>query len=214
MYIHKMKVQLVLLICVLSRCVTLAQPVPLEVMVGHQNYYQQIAMSKVDARSKMGYSSASSVLLVYSGMQPSEIMNQNYLTYSITPSLKLGIGTFYASAPGLKPSLNLQFAKRTKNFLFAMNPRIDLKQKPTFDVMTFLEGRPHITESLKIYFRLQLMFNYNVVQHNRSYQYFRVGIIHRNMQIGVAANIDAYGKNYSRYSNYGIFFKINLNEKS
>lgn len=188
-----------------------SQAIPLEVMLGSRNYYQQFSIVKETSVKRVGFFNASSLLLIYDERKLSELMSQSYLTYGLSSHIKLGVGTFYATAPGLVPSFNLQFTYRTKSIFFAASPRIDVKSNPSFDLMTLLEVKPALSQRIRMYFRLQTMFNYSIVRHNRSYQYLRLGTEYKNAQFGIALNRDSFGQNFRSFINYGLFFKVNIN---
>lgn len=188
-----------------------AQTMPVEMMAGNRNYYQQFSVSKESSVKRLGFFNTSSLLFLYCRAKQSELMSQSYATYSVSGFMKLGFGCFYASGPGMSPSFNMQFTRKGKSSFFIASPRIDLKVNPTFDLMTSVELRPAFNDSIRWYFRLQTMFNYSVMQHNRSYQYVRVGIAHKKRQMGLAVNRDSYGREYTTFLNYGLFYRVELN---
>jgi hypothetical protein len=187
-----------------------SQIIPLELMAGQRNGYQQFSVTKASGLDKVQFFNTSSLLYLYDAGSKSELMSQSYLTYSLTRSLKPGIGSFYASVPGLKPSVNLQIFKEWRQFKMLFVPRIDLRANPSIDLMSMLEYRVIIAQKWMIVSRIQTMFSYTGTTHNRSYQYLRFGVQSRNTQFGIALNLDAYGIDYNHFNNYGFFFKINL----
>lgn len=188
---------------------TYSQSIPLEVMVGHRNYYQQFSVYR-SIKGNLGFFNTSSLLWVYHESRQSELMSQSYATWTLTKNLKVGLGTFYATVPGLKPSLSLQFSRAYKRSYLIISSRTDLSTRPTFDIMSAFEVRPNLKKNLSLYMRIQTMFNYSYEAHKRSYQYFRFGFEREEKQFGLAINLDAYGSNYSYKTNLGLFFKINI----
>lgn len=187
-----------------------AQPLPLEIMTGNKNYYQQFSYSKVLYKSHLGFFNTSSLLFMYKEGGKSELMSQSYITFRIMEDLKLGTGVFYASVPGLNPSFNLAYSKSFKSLSVIVSPRMDIKRSPSYDLMSALELRHTFQNNFKGFLRIQTMFNYTGVKHNRSYQYLRIGIGEKDKQFGFAVNLDYYGTNYKRNINIGIFSKIIL----
>lgn len=184
----------------------LSQPIPIETMAGQHNFWLQQVVSKQMNNSRWGYFNVSSLHAFYDET-PEELMSQSYLTYKVNQGIKLGVGTFYASAPGFSPSVNIQFAHQGKNHFILAIPRVDLTHKPAYDIMAMAEFFPALNKQLKLYSRIQTMFNYTNQYHNRSYQNIRLGLDFDAFQAGIAANFDAYGRNITYTANYGIFFR-------
>lgn len=188
---------------------TYSQSIPAELMAGHRNYYQQFSVAR-SIKGNLGFFNTSSLLLDYTKSRESELMSQSYATWGLTKNLKVGLGTFYATVPGLKPSLSLQFSRAYKKSHLIISSRTDLSARPTFDIMSAFEARPNLNENLSLYMRIQTMFNYSFGGHKRSYQYLRFGFERRDKQFGLAMNLDTYGADYSYKTNFGLFLKINI----
>lgn len=93
-----------------------AQPTTIETMVGKQNYFYQHTISKSLGSSRFGFMHTSSLHAFYEGDDRNELMSQSYVTYSVMRFLKLGLGTFYASKPGISPAISLQFRYAHRDF--------------------------------------------------------------------------------------------------
>ena len=187
-----------------------AQQLPVEVLLSTNIIYNQFLVSRQLKGSNISFLSTNSLMLNLSNKRSSEVMNQNYFTYAFSKNISAGLGTFYSTVPGISPSVNLRYVGKIKHLVAVIVPRIDLAQNPTFDVMSMLEFEPPITKRTSIYLRLQTMMNYSTSQHNRSYQYLRIGWTNRIGQFGLAANFDAYGSKLTYRKNYGIFYRVKL----
>lgn len=186
------------------------QVMPIEIMAGSRNIWYQQNISKGIDGSKFGFSHTSTLHAYYDDQNPTELMSQSYMNYSITKSIKVSAGTFYASAPGFRPSINIEFSKKFKNLLIVLVPRVDIWHKPTYDTMFLIEYSPVINDCLKLFFRFQTMANFSAQQHNRSYQNLRMGLSYKKIQFGLAINMDAYGKTVRYYPNVGVFIRGSL----
>ena len=51
------------------------------------------------------------------------------------------------------------------------------------------------------------MTTWSIPQHNRSYQYLRLGVEQKGLGYGLAVNFDEYGKRAILYTNYGLFVR-------
>lgn len=187
-----------------------SQEIPVEIMFGHHHYRYQHSVSRTFKEYRWGFAHVSSVIKEYGKDSPAELMSQSYLTYKINKNIQLGAGTFYGSVPGFTPSVNLQFSKASNNYLIVIVPRIDVKTDPSYELMFFTEYFPHINEHLQLYTRIQVMENFTGSSHNRSYQYFRIGLKKGNIRYGIGFDLDAYGKNTAYTQNVGVFAKIHV----
>jgi hypothetical protein len=202
-----MKYLILISISILSFISSLfAQTIPLEIMGGQRNFWYQHVMGKGFENSKFGHFHVSSLHAFYDAT-PHELMSQSYLTYQINAYIKPGIGLFYSSAPSFAPSINIQLMHKGKNHFILAIPRIDVVNNPSYDVMVMTEYFPKLTHNTALYTRIQVMLNYTGTQHNRSYQNIRAGIDLGTVQLGVAANFDAYGKRIQYQNNYGLFVR-------
>jgi hypothetical protein len=190
--------------------ISLAQSVPVEAMVGHENYwYQHSVFRQFSSKSKFGFFHVSSLHVFYDEHKIDEIMSQSYVTYRLTSGVNLALGSFYATGPGFSPAVAVQLMKKTRDLLILVVPRTDLQKKATYEVMAMAEYRPMFTEKVGMYVRAQLMSNYGT-HHNRSYQNFRLGVSVNKVQFGLAMNLDEYGKETQTRHNLGLFIRTEL----
>lgn len=207
-----MKTPLTFLCFLLFPCiVALSQPIPIEGMIGQENYwYQHVLVRNFSSTSKAGFFHVSSLHAFYDDYKTDEIMSQSYITYRVTPGIVAAIGTFYATGPGLSPSLAVQLSKKSKDVFLMIVPRIDIQKNGSYEAMGLVEYRPILFRSVSLYSRLQAMSNFTDDTHNRSYQNFRIGLDVKRVQFGFALNIDEYGKESKTRHNSGIFIRTEL----
>ena len=198
----------VAVVAVTSLC---AQPASIEAMVGEQNYFYQHAFSGSFVSSRFGFFHTSSVHAFYDSDDLNELMSQSYVTYALAGFVKVAVGTFYASKPGISPAASLQFRYAHRDFKASLVPRIDLQKNGSVEVMMLLEYNPAITESIQFYSRAQFMTNYGPYHHNRSYQNFRAGLQVNQTVMGIALNIDERGSDITTLHNLGVFLRYGFN---
>jgi hypothetical protein len=206
-HIKKKTPGIVLLFFFLQVQLTSGQTVPVELMAGDKNLWYQHSVSKELETTEMGIFHTSSLHSFYDSELGDELMSQLYITLKIIKGLKIGIGGFYATAPGFHSSVNFQWGRKGKNYLWLIVPRVDLSKLPSYDLMLLAEYTPFLTKNLNLYSKFQTMLNYTKLVHNRSYQNFRLGLDVRILQFGFAMNLDAYGVNRTYHINYGLFAK-------
>lgn len=190
-----------------------AQTFTAEAMAGNDYFfYQHLVVKKFSAQSRFGLMHIANVITRYQpdpakGGKPHEMMNQAYLTTGISKSLTLLTGIFYNNVTGTRAAIGLQYARPFNNGLFVAVPRADLEHHGSVELMSMLEYRPALAKNLKLYTRLQVMSNYGGYHHNRSYQRIRLGISLRQLQVGLAMNLDEYGAAPETRVNAGFFIR-------
>jgi len=100
----------------------------------------------------------------------------------------LKAGVFYDNVEGFRLSTGVQLAIVKPVWKLFIAPRIDLTKETAYEMFMAGEFMPAINEKLRLYSRLQLMSNINRHQHLRSYQFVRVGISCRKLQMGGGLN--------------------------
>jgi len=189
------------------------QPIPVEVMAGHQYAMYQHTLSKsISGNDRFGVVHLSNILGWYrqppqKGGMPNEFMNQGYLRYSLHKNLSVMAGYFYAYVPGLSGSFSMQYLLNRKNWLLVVSPRFDIKEKGAYEMFGMFEFRPVINGNLKLYLRIQGMTSHGPYHHNRSYQRLRLGVEKRGIQFGSGLNTDVYGKSRMVKFNAGLFVR-------
>ncbi len=187
------------------------QTIPVEVMIGGKEYrYQHFFAKPITGNSRLGFFHTSSMYFFYDEGKNIEMMSQSYVTYQVGSYVKAAVGTFYASVPGFKTSGALQLAHSRKDLLLLVVPRIDLWKNPSYEIMSLLEYRPSISDRVHLYTRLQVLSNYGLTQHNRSYQNLRIGLGGKNTQFGIALNLDQYGSEVVLNRSWGVFLRHEL----
>lgn len=205
-----MKRLILSIIFIFSGYFSFAGKIPVEYMFGPKNQWFQYNTSANFNNSKFGFFSTSSMNLFYNNYLPNELMSQSYITYSVLPSLKVSLGTFYATLPGLNYSANIMYAKNIKDLTIVAALRSDLKSNPSADLMVFAEYRPEISSKIRLFTRFQTMNNYNSQQHNRSYRHYKMGLEMNQIKFGLALHSEHYGKDYKSYWFHGLFLKYDF----
>lgn len=191
-------------------CTTVAwcQSLSAEFMAGDKNYWHQYSGSVRFGQSKFGLFFTSSQHLLYEESAKNEVMSQLYATYPLNSFLTIAAGTFYATKPGISPSLSAQFRFKNNNLRGIIAPRVDVKNRGSVEIMSSVEYTPPITPLIGFYSRLQLMSNYGPYHHNRSYQNIRMGLQVKHATFGFALNVDERGAEKATMHNWGGFVRL------
>lgn len=185
-----------------------AQPLPVELVGNTQTLWYGHSFTKnFDKQPRLGVSHVTSGVLPLAGNQPGEWMSQNYLSWQIRSGIRLNVGSFYASKPGIQPSLGVQFSRFRSDYGVLLTPRVDPNGFQTRELFGLLEIKPRLNVKFRLYSRLQFMFNYTQNVHNRSYQYLRLGLQHMKFDFGLAYQQDVYGPTKLRFGQSGLYLR-------
>lgn len=195
-----------------------AQQAPAEILIGNKYFYYQHSIAKsFSQQSRFGIKHIASIVAPYGSSkdakrpgQPQELMNQFYLTYRVNSIVSAMGGMMYTTVGKIKPSVAVQFAKRFKSSVWVLVPRMDIADRGAFELFGLFEYKPSITESTKLYTRIQFMSSYGPFDHNRSYQQFRLGIEKKRVQLGLAFQTDEYGPRPVVLKNAGLFVRAEI----
>ncbi len=186
----------------------IGQVVPVEGMVGGRNlYYQHGVVRALREGSPFGFSHVASFHAFHDPGLPPEAMGQAYLTYGIRGPLRVAVGGFYASGPGFRPALALQWSHRWERINVLLVPRADLRARASVELMGMVELVPRQGDRSGPYARLQAMLNAGPVHHNRSYVYYRLGWALGATRFGLALNMDSFGACRTTHANAGVFVR-------
>lgn len=182
--------------------------IPVEISAGHSNYYYQHAFGgRFHAEKPLGFFHTSSVIIPYDENRGNEIMSQSYITYTISKRWTSGVGSIFTPVNRVRPSVFFQYFQKGKTTSLLVYPRMDIWADPNLEIMGFIEYLGVENKPINIYARFQYMTTWNRRGHNRSYQYARWGLDIANLQFGLAANFDQYGRAAVHYNNFGLFVR-------
>lgn len=182
--------------------------IPVEISVGHSNYYYQHAFAgKFHPEKPIGFFHTSSILIPYDKNRGNELMSQSYVSYALSKMWSTGIGSIFTPVDRVRPSVFVQYFLKKKALVIMIYPRADIWKDPNVELMGFIEYQEAGSRKPQIYVRLQYMTTWNLHKHVRSYQYLRLGINLGKLQFGQALSFDQYGSSGKTYYNIGLFLR-------
>jgi hypothetical protein len=106
----------------------------------------------------------------------------------------------------------VQYVFANPKWLVVFAPTIYLTESKEIETFALLENKTPLSQKVKLYTRIQGLFNQNTVEnvHERSYLYLRLGVNLRNLSYGIGANFDRYAPIKISKTNYGVFLKAEL----
>ncbi len=92
-------------------------------------------------------------------------------------------------------------------WLVVFNTNLQLEPTTNFEGVGVVEYKPIISKKLRLYSRLQVLYNQNLNKgnHERSFVYLRLGVTRKKSSFGLGLNFDFYGANTMREEGYGVF---------
>lgn len=190
-----------------------AQAGPAELMAGNKYiHYQHSISQSFNSGAVFGWQHIATLIKRYNTNVekkgfPDELMNQAYITATISQSISLKGGLFYSNAGGFKPSVGLQFFRHKKDWVVILSPRADIGKLAAYELFVLTEFTPAVSQKMRLYFRVQAMSNVGSKQHNRSYQQVRIGFDTGGFQIGGGVTLDEYGTSDAMHYNAGVFIR-------
>jgi hypothetical protein len=189
-------------------------PIPTEAMVGNEGFYFQLTVAKpVLTGSKLNFFNVTTYQANYDGgMSGQDFVSVSLLYYDIWKGISPAAGAAMNHVTGFKPFAGIQYVYANRTWLAVIVPGFFLTSKREFETFALLEYKPQLNSKLKLYTRLQCLYNHNTVEavHGRSYLYGRAGISLGNISFGFGANFDRYSPAKVSKWNLGGFVKADL----
>jgi hypothetical protein len=188
-------------------------PVNVEVMFSNRGTaFQMLVNKKTQSIPRVGFFSVTNLLGEWSSRQVSDHMTQGSLTYELLKGLSLAGGFHLTPATGFRPSAALMYGYSNPNLTFVLNPRTDLTKNGALESLCIVEYKPAIGKVLRAYSRVQGLYVYlpKVDAHARSYLMLRAGLLYKEFNFGLGANLDRYGPSKLQKNSFGGFFSMRL----
>ena len=184
-----------------------AQPIPIELMMGHRYGTVNLAFSRnFSQESRLGFFHMNTVQFGYKNKDDNCFILQDLVYVETLRNLRVAFGVVY-SPGGFNPTTGLQYVYGGKKLFFLFAPRVNIESDLSYDLMTILQYKPAINEKVKLYTRLQLLNLFDSGGNKKSYQWFRLGLEVKEIQFGLAVDLDEFGPHPSVTSNFGVFFR-------
>jgi hypothetical protein len=192
----------------------LQKPIPIELVLGNNRVGLQTIINKNLPESKrFSFFSVTNFESDYSQQANSlDFINNSQISFEIYKGIGVSAGTNINKITGLSPTLGFQYDFANQKWLFVVTPTLIFTTGNTASLFTLLEYKPKLTEHLKLYSRIQGLYNHNIKLslHETSYLQLRLGIEYEKYQFGLASNFDYFGPVHFFKDNYGIFIRANL----
>jgi hypothetical protein len=190
------------------------KPIPIELVLGNSRLGLQSIINKNLPESKrFSFFSVTNFESDYSQNSNSlDFINNSQISFEIYKGFGISSGGNINKVTGLSPTLGLQYVFANPKWLFVVTPNLIFSTGNTASLLSILEYKPKLTDQLKVYSRVQGLYNHNIKSslHERSYVQLRVGLEYKKYQFGLASNFDYFGPKRSFKENYGIFIRANL----
>jgi len=183
-----------------------AQPIPIELMFGHDYGVFELAFNKSLAKdSKLGFFHMNSVEFGYDG-EYSSIILQDLLYIEALKNLRLAAGLAYTPG-GFNPTAGFQYNYINQNLFILIAPRVNFRDETSYDIMNIIQYKILLKENLKLFTRAKFLNVFNAIGNIKSYQWFRLGLETKGIQFGLAVNLDERGPDPTLCTNWGAFIR-------
>lgn len=196
-----------ILFFLLSGISAIAQPIPVELMIGQKYGTVNLAFSRnFSQNSRLGFFHMNSIQFDYKDKRNNGFILQDLVYVETFKNLRVAGGVVYSDG-GFNTTAGLQYVYGGRKLFFLCAPRINIESDPSYDIMTILQYTPQISDRVKLYSRLQMLNLFDSGGNIKSYQWIRLGLEVKGVQFGLAADVDEYGPNPSATSNFGVFIR-------
>ncbi|BDU25141.1 hypothetical protein FLGSB24_18850 [Flavobacterium sp. GSB-24] len=189
-------------------------PIPIELTLGNNRFGLQSVINKhLPHSEKLSFFSVSTFESNYTkNANNLDFINNSQLAYDLYKGFGIIAGLNVGKTTGLAPTAGVQYVFVSHKWLFAITPTYIFSDDRNISVLSLLEYKPQLSANLKLYSRIQGLYNQNIKRdtHERSYLQLRLGLEYKDYQMGLASNLDYYGRNRFFKENYGIFLRTNL----
>lgn len=184
-----------------------AQPIPIELMMGHQYGVVDMSFSKkFSPTSRFGFFHMNTIQFDYNEDAKNSLIIQDLLFIETVKNLRVAAGAAYSKG-GFDPTVGLQYIFSGKKLMFLCAPRINIDSEPSYDIMNIFQFKTPINERINLFTKAKFLNVFDAKGNIKSFQWFRLGLDTKGMQFGLAFNLDENGPNPSVESNLGVFVR-------
>jgi hypothetical protein len=184
-----------------------AQPIPIELMMGHQYGVVDMAFSKkFSPTSRFGFFHMNTIQFDYNEEANNSFILQDQLFVETFKNLRVTGGVAYSKG-GFDPTAGLQYIFVGKKLMLLCAPRVNIDNEPSYDIMNIIQYETPLNERTNLFARAKFLNVFDADGNIKSYQWFRLGLEKKGIQFGLAFNLDENGPNPSVETNFGVFIR-------
>ncbi len=187
-------------------------PVPFEIFAGNNRSSVQLNLKRTIC-NKIDFSNLTIATADYKNtVSENELIMINSFVYQFHKNINIGGGLQYHFKKGFIPNVSISLNHIDATWMFLLTPYFQFLPTRNIETICIIEFKPKLTEKLRLYSRVQGLYNYNFAYngHERSFFDFRLGLKINKFAFGAASNIDYYGPKKIFKENYGAFLKIDM----
>ena len=192
---------------------TMQAPIPLELMFGNNRYGAQLIVNRnLPESERLSFFSVSYVEVGYNNdLSTLEFINSSQLAFDVYKGFGVTSG-LNANRWGMSPTIGLRYIYASQKLVCVFIPDFIFTNDKNVAMFGLVEYRPKLTEKVRLYSRLQGLYNHNMALgvHERSFLQLRLGVSIGRYDMGLGSNFDYYGPSKVFVDNYGIFLKANM----
>lgn len=196
-----------LLLLLISAVRADAQPIPVELTLGHDYATTNLVVSRpFTPTSPIGFFHLSTLQFGYDSDAETDMAIQNLLFLELPRDVRITGGAFHTQR-GFSPTAGVQYIKASRDLFVLIAPRVNIESDPSYSIFSIVRYRPQLTPGTRLYVAGQLLNAFSPDRHIRSYQWLRLGLEMKGTQFGLAINLDQEGPARAFDSNLGVFVR-------
>ncbi len=190
------------------------EPIPVELMVGHNRFGFQFVMNKkFSPSSRFSFLNVNIFTSDYNNSRDNlDLVAVAQIGYDLHKGFGPTVGLSVNSVAGLAPTAGVQYVFVNREILLVLTPTIEFSETNNLQGLIIGEYRPPLSSKVDLFTRVQALYNYDTDNafHQRSYVQLRLGAGIGKYQFGPAVNLDYYGPEKVFKGNYGAFVRFNF----
>ncbi|MDW3195050.1 MAG: hypothetical protein R8G66_21940 [Cytophagales bacterium] len=189
-------------------------PILLELILGNNRYGMQTIINRSLPKSeKLSFFSVTALDTNYENdVGAIDIINTSQVAYELYKGIGITGGLNANKVTGLSPTLGIRYVYASPKLVMVFTPDYIFTSDRNIAVFSLIEYHPELKEDLRLYSRVQGLYNHNLNSdaHQRSYLQLRLGIGIKDYNFGFATNLDYFGPEKIFAENFGIFIRTSL----
>lgn len=186
-------------------------PIPVEMFFGSNRLVANITMNKrISGSDRLGLIVSSYIAAAYDNdNSKNESMNVLLFSYDIYKGLGVIGGAALNSHWGFRPFAGGQYSYANKIIFAMLSSGFYLTETQSFEAKAIVQYMPRLKGNWSLYTKIDGLFSeaMDVMKHDRSALYGRLGLSYKAFGFGLAVDFDWYGPSAMSRENYGLFIR-------
>lgn len=146
---------------------------------------QEIWFSKsLNDRSRFSFFSYNRLRIDHKNQDNNELLNYSTFNFDLGKGFGVSAGQLLTNQ-GFSPIIALNYFFANETWLINLFPSVEIKNNANADIFTFIQFKPKLNDTLRLFSQFIGSITFNIQQHKFSEQSLRVGLSVKTFQFGV-----------------------------